>query len=504
MSLPDKLLFDPFLLDSSFSTLHHACRWWLAHDTNAFDPCVEVPIGARSFNLAAVQRAIYGMEEATDGGRNDEPATDTVIISPLGDLVLEICDKKRGNTFFFRVVTERLRQSSPYFDHLLHAQKFSEGVKISAATEQLKLRYSEIADAPIRDLPTVKLSDVGKISSVSSIKPLVADFLRVLHGFELSVPAPPLANLANLAIVADRFDALSAVAEHVRKRGYLEALERRSRGKPASPIEERIRQRLLLGVLFDHPAWLASDSKQLIATGSVCWKQDAKFDADAALWWDLPRGLEDELIRRREFALETIESLPIQFVNLYSSNERQCTLGYGSSLQCDSYQLGEMIRFFRRANLIRLEGALQGAEAEYPYSGNVERVMDTLRQCSSYQIDRHHTHCGLRARLIPILDSIDPYLRPGDKVLDIGICGDCWRDSRAKYAWSEAKRPLVWRRSASQGRISRNHITGGGEACLASHLRARDMFMAASREWVDVESRVGEIDSHITLGHKRV
>ena len=56
----------------------------------------------------------------------------------------------------------------------------------------------------------------------------------------------------------------------------------------------------------------------------------------------------EELLCRREYLLETIGSVQNYFVNLYTFQPNQCRLGYDTSPACNSFQLGEMIRFFAR------------------------------------------------------------------------------------------------------------------------------------------------------------
>lgn len=246
-----------------------------------------------------------------------------------------------------------------------------------------------------------------------------------------------------------------------------------------------MRQKLLIGILLDHSPWVSIASKRLIIGGSTRWKADTLGEADAALWWDLPRGIEEELVCRRTYLLETLESLQSYFLKLYSSTDRQCKLGYDTSPQCDSFQLGEMLRFFQRINTLRLEGSLAGKCGVEAYSGDIERVLDALHSCRSYQINQHHSHCGLRTRLVPLLEALHPFIRQG-QVMDLGICGECWRLHRSDYAWTLAKQPVVWGRRKLASLITPTApIEPGSAACLASHTRVRELFMARERDWTD-------------------
>lgn len=225
----------------------------------------------------------------------DSPRTDVMVIAAAGELLLEVYDETRNESFVYRTGIEQLRQSSPYFASLLDPHKFGEGTRVAERLKQLKEQYGNVLEAPVEELPRVKVLDVGRISRVNSIKNLFMDFLNVLHGLELSTSAPPVGNLANLAVVADRFDALPTLTKFVRCKRFLQTIDAKSKGKTTIVPEERARQKLLIGLLFDHPPWVSIYSKRLIIGGSVRWKVDAEDDIEAAIWWDLPRRIEGML-----------------------------------------------------------------------------------------------------------------------------------------------------------------------------------------------------------------
>ena len=56
----------------------------------------------------------------------------------------------------------------------------------------------------------------------------------------------------------------------------------------------------------------------------------------------------DELVVRRDYVLDTLQSIALHFINLYSSTDQQCKLGYANSRVCDLYQLGEILKFFKK------------------------------------------------------------------------------------------------------------------------------------------------------------
>ena len=420
---------------------------------------------------------------------------DLIVVAPSGDLILDVSQEEGSQQFSYRVDSKVLQQNSRYFENLL-SERFSEGQKLAVALKGLELLgHTNLEHTPLDDLPRIPIVNIGRIaiSKTSSIQNLVADFLRTVHGLDLAVPNPPVPNIANLAVVADRFDAVECVARYVHKKKFLQLTEAKSKGR-ASPAltEERLRQKLLIGLLLDYPPWVIRYSKHLIIRDSVQWRPDVEEDHTKALWWDIPNGVEDEMIQRREYILETINSLQAHFLRLYTSGDRQCKLGYDTSLQCDSFQLGEMIRFLTKIDTLRMQGKIYDTTEPTYYQGDIERLLSTLRQTPSYQIDSNHAHCGLRVRLMPLLDLMQDHLSLNTGSSDIGICGECWVNHRSDYRWTHAKRPVLWtvprhtstnRAVSTNGQAKWQHNVHGG--CLGRHLIARDLFMAVERNWTD-------------------
>lgn len=140
----------------------------------------------------------------------------------------------------------------------------------------------------------------------------------------------------------------------------------------------------------------------------------------------------------------------MHFIELYTSRTRQCALGYDSSGACDSFQLGEMIKFLSKKGLLFLipfqTVAPEDPEYLWPeaYTGDIDNLIGLLRQCPPYQIDKNHHHCGLRVRILPALDYIK------DCFDAIGINPMRWKTDRATQTWipqtpskSNGKRPFV-------------------------------------------------------------
>jgi hypothetical protein len=422
-----------------------------------------------------------------------------LVIAANGDFILDVVQEEGGQRFSYRVDSKILQQHSRYFENLL-SDRFNEGQQLAKALEALKLgEHANIADVPADVLPYISIVNVGRVAvaKASSIRNLLADFLRAVHGHDLAVANPPIANIANLAVVADRFDAVACLVRYVQRKKYLQLIDAKTRGKPnPTQTEERIRQKLFVGLLFDHPSWVTRYSKHLIMRDSIQWRPGTEEDHTKALWWDIPNGVEDELIQRREYILETINSLQAHFLRLYTSGERQCKLGYDTSLACDSFQLGEMVRFFSKIDTVRLQGKIYDNTEPTYYLGDIDRLLSSLRQCSNYQIDNNHGHCGLRSRLLPLLDLITNQLSLDTGSLDVGICAECWTKHRAEYAWQLAKRPVLWAhpRSLTGNRAlaARKGHQRTPSSCLSRHVAVRDLFMAVDRDWTAREGTPGE------------
>lgn len=213
-------------------------------------------------------------------------------IDPTGDLILEVRQEDGDVPFTYRVHSTVLRERSQYFEHLLSG-RFKEGQELAAALDALKAAGCAPAEVPADRLPRISIVYVGRISKVSSIRDLTADFLRVLHDQPLATAHIPVGNLANLTVVADRFDALPHFARYAQRKKYLQAADAKPKNKSATAItEERVRQKLLIGLLLDYPPWVTKYSKHLIMRDSAQWKPDVDPDTTTALWWDMPKGVE--------------------------------------------------------------------------------------------------------------------------------------------------------------------------------------------------------------------
>lgn len=224
----------------------------------------------------------------------------------LAERIVNIADKgdvimvATGGKFtemppLFRVDSGRLRSVSPYFEVLFGNDKFKEGVLLRETHEKLREEGLRPSEAPAKKLPRITITDMGQIvpSGPGSYE-LVDDFLRILHGLHICCLVPRINYLAGLACLADRFDCLPVVAKSVKERGLLLARQRKKKNKTwESLTEQGLRQRILVGWLFDDSVWFRAGSHRLIMRGTRLWSYtEDSSERDESLWWNLPDGIE--------------------------------------------------------------------------------------------------------------------------------------------------------------------------------------------------------------------
>jgi hypothetical protein len=131
--------------------------------------------------------------------------------------------------------------------------------------------------------------------------------------------------------------------------------------------------------------------------------------------------------------LHTLASVQRHFLGKYSSRERQCQLGYDSSGACDSFQLGQILKFLLSKELLSFVDFSPSSLDFIPDTSmlDIDVVIATLKQCPSYQVDKHHTNCGLRIRIDPILDYIRSML--SSNVVAIPLAS--WKMNRSDVSW---------------------------------------------------------------------
>ena len=199
--------------------------------------------------------------------------------------------------------------------------------------------------------------------------------------------------------------------------------------------------------------------------------------------------------------MNTLASIPRHFLRLYTSRSRQCKLGYDTSAACDSYQLGETIRFLTHKNLLHLTDF--GPESVYEVPDHcklhLEDVVATLRQFPSYQIDNHHKNCGLRIRILPILEYVQTMLASSA----VAITSTAWK-KREETAWvyfnngdgDEVTRTVECDEKKKKCFRFTRAVSGDQrlryEGALAAEKMARELFTAGEWDWTAEDGVMGE------------
>lgn len=92
-----------------------------------------------------------------------------------------------------------------------------------------------------------------------------------------------------------------------------------------------------------------------------------------------------------------------------------------------------MLKFLVNKNLLFLVDYSPASLNMVPDTAmiEIEDLLSTLQQCPSYQIDKHHTNCGLRVRLEPILSYMRSMLSAGV----IAIPYADWKKRPIEISW---------------------------------------------------------------------
>ncbi|KAI5863526.1 hypothetical protein GGS23DRAFT_538183 [Durotheca rogersii] len=468
----------------------------------------------------------------SDSSEPDPPGTrlELISIAKDGDLILDVTFENSKETLraareaqaklpsrepraapkarvrlAFRVRMAALKSTSKYFDKLLGGGgggggggHFKEARDVASALAALAARGVAPGAAAAADLPWVAIRDDDQATRYAHREGVFADLLRVLHGGEAAAmqQRATMPYVTTLAVLADRFDCTAPVARYlavrlkfkwpVTNRKYASfAAVAAAVDEPAATsraTEEVLRQKILVSWLMNQPARFQAATREIIMDGSCRWSPFSQDDdAPDATWWYLQDGLEEELQYRRHCILNTVGSVTRHFLRLYASRERQCTLGYDSSEACDSYQLGEMYKFLAHRRLLAavdFSPASLDAVAD-PAQLPVAAILAALRQCPAYQVNKNHYNCGLRTRLLPILDFLLALL----SAASVSPPRAAWESDRAAAAWrpppGRDREPAPFRFTRSLAADQRLRF----EHALGTDKFARKVFTASSWDW---------------------
>lgn len=415
----------------------------------------------------------------------------------------------------YRVDLAVLRKHSAYFDNLLGNTQFAEARLVQDFLADVKLSKTDLSNAKASSLPWISITDDDEATKSAGREMVFEDMLRILHELPTKTGASAITMLfvSNLAVLADRFDCQVPVSRHLAhglkfKWPMTSNKPLRIDGVkgPSLGTEQVLRQKILASWLLQQPLRLAHSTREIIMRGSSAWSaiMPAEEGPRVEAWWDLPDDLEGmfspthhlrrashaltqltlvELQHRRECILNTIASVQRHFLALYSSRDRQCTLGYDSSAACDFFQLGQMLKFLTSKDLLAPVDFGPSSLDALPDAStlDLEQLLATLRQCPNYQLDKHHTNCGFRTRLEPIIEYIQAMLSSNA----VAITHAEWKSNRETYSWAlDARRdhdggPRQFRFTRGMAGDQRFRMEGS----LHAEKMARALFTADSWDW---------------------
>ncbi|KAM0516649.1 hypothetical protein ACHAPE_005282 [Trichoderma viride] len=391
-------------------------------------------------------------------------------------------------TVAYRVSQAALKKHSQYFANLLSNPKFSEASAIDEAHKKLAKLKIEPGKADAADLPWIRITDDDEATKAAGRELVFEDMLKIIHQKPLKAPRVALPEVATMAILADRFDCLTAVARSLNGIRWPVTNNRpfADDGGRNTETEQMLREKILVSWLLSNGMKLHQAARELVVRGSRLWSDYSEEREElTAAWWHLPEGIEEELKYRRECVLNTIASVQRHFLDLYCSKERQCKLGYDSSGACDSFQLGQMLKFLVSKNLLFLVDYTSPSLEAVPDGAmiNIDDLLNTLKQCPNYQIDKHHTNCGLKIRMDPIMD----YIRTMLSASGTSIAHADWKKRRSEVSWTqlrdrrlredEEEVKFVFTRAVASDQRLRY------EAAMYTDRLSKGLFTASSWDW---------------------
>ncbi|KAJ6031867.1 hypothetical protein N7540_002599 [Penicillium herquei] len=465
------------------------------------------------------------------------------IISPNGDLIIEHTDpSSTTGKIAWQVSLTSLRENSRYFDVMLDPEKFSEGRFLAQQLQALEIKAESQPGSSFNSgndisLPIIQLSEnpVVKLCGTD----ILGLFMKVLclesmndttNGlFQEALKIENPATIARLIQIADSFSSMDRV-EHVLR---LVKYQYGPKGKisisrfDAALVdmkEERIRQIIFISKFLTDHIITRVMTHTLLILGSRFWVNAPEGpDVDSFYWNYLSDNVEEELYYRRQCVMNTITDLQAHFMRAYGvledpnprpspapnrmlgaafstsvqTTQFQCRGGMGNASQCDTFQLGQMIRFFTMrsktvflgSNIIDPDFNLDPLGNDYgidskqqgPDSESITSIISTLRQYPDYQVDSYHGSCGVRRRLLPVIPCIEKYILDPQALL--GVDYRIWSSpvSRCDAEWISGGRNHTV--DIRQGRIGVISMSGKSLQFSSSSQIAQSLFTAKSRNW---------------------
>jgi hypothetical protein len=215
-------------------------------------------------------------------------------------------------TVAFRVRLATLQRESKYFANLLCNAQFAEAGRIAAAHAKLAESGVDPGAAHVDQLPRVSITDDDEATQSAGREHAFEDMMRLVHGQPPRTAQVAMPHMTTLAIMADRFDCLGAVARAALREFKYKWPMPAARPLPTTTttttlksaagggvdVEQIQRQKVLVAWLLGMPNRLQQACRELIMQGSRLWSPYADVDmADKTqYWWALPDGLERRLL----------------------------------------------------------------------------------------------------------------------------------------------------------------------------------------------------------------
>ncbi|KAL5362882.1 hypothetical protein BJX96DRAFT_110421 [Aspergillus floccosus] len=394
---------------------------------------------------------------------------------------------------------------------------------------------------PIIKLPSDHFSFELGIDAIETFLKILSfnsfiDEERETFNAEMRLKPPSL--VARLIELADAFNSPDVVREALTRSAY-------SFGKSKSPppwkfdtsilkqSEDKIRQTIYISRFSNERTVFQVFSHALVLLGSKFWANGIDTPRSTTFRWrHLSDGLEEELYYRRQCVLNTITDLQASFLRAYGAldipdatkppstshqtttttvptRHYQCRCGFGNASACDAFHLGQMTRFFAlRTRTIFLGSTLidpdfnpdvdsDGAggsddghdDRSQPLASappsDITALISSLKQFPDYQIDTHHTGCGVRRRFLPPLDCIERFV--GDSRGLLGVDLRSWDAAQWPLAAGSWANRTVRRALVVDVHFSRinaiRRMTPGVSRPDSPEENARLLFTAKRRNW---------------------
>ncbi|KAJ5089283.1 hypothetical protein N7532_007967 [Penicillium argentinense] len=404
-----------------------------------------------------------------------------------------------------------------------------------------KIDSASLATLPIVKIPSSPKSELCGIEAIQLfLKILCLDILdpEAKSAFHNDLAVLPPSLVAKLIDISEWFNSIKPVRRVLQEANYRGGVK----WKPAVSTkvfnldmlkmkERRVREMIVISAFIGLKDILKAMTHTLIIIGSKFWQQglERPKTEEYSNWKYLPDGLEEELYHRRQRVLNTLTDLQAHFLRSYGGLERdesdrkpntigpttsyrppelQCRNGLANGMQCDVFHLGQMLRFFALrtktvflgSTLIDPDFSIEESDPDEPLEQNtsgkaavssdepqfaINQVIAGLKQYPDYQVDHNHVGCGIRRRLLPILDGIEKFIADNRGLL--GVQASLWEslETRALSAWSGRGAPKNHTIEIRFSKITRIVTPSGARTDQFSSQedQARLMFTAAKYKW---------------------